>query len=173
MCLSPAPMLCACVRAGCGVMRVLVCARWLCCGRLVGVGVRVLVRVHAPRARTCAQACVRSEVACACFGCVHACKCALSTKLVQGSGFSTNTGGTGNIIRIGMKYFCDPIPLHCTVNQIACKTRPALEGRFFVFVYLKSKPKTSLNWKFGAWFSSSTRSCARKNCNLVVSVRDR
>ena len=52
----------------------------------------------------------------------------------QGSGFSTNTGGTGNIIRIGTKYLCDPIPLHCTVNQIACKTRPALEGCFLVFV---------------------------------------
>jgi len=47
---------------------------------------------------------------------------------LQGSGFSTNTGGTGNIVRIG-PYFCDPVPLHCTVNQIACKTRPALEGR--------------------------------------------
>jgi len=45
----------------------------------------------------------------------------------QGSGFSTNTGGTGNIIRMG-KYFCDPIPLHCTVTQIACKTRTALQG---------------------------------------------
>jgi len=48
----------------------------------------------------------------------------------QGSGFSTNTGGTGNIIRIGAKYFCDPIPLHCTTVQIACKTRPALNGLF-------------------------------------------
>ena len=48
----------------------------------------------------------------------------------QGSGFSTNTGGSGNIVMIGGKYFCDPIPLHCTVVQIACKTRPALEGLF-------------------------------------------
>ena len=47
----------------------------------------------------------------------------------QGTGFSTNTGGTGNIIRIG-KYICDPIPLHCTVTHIACKTRTALEGQF-------------------------------------------
>ena len=47
----------------------------------------------------------------------------------QGSGFSTNTGGSGNIIQIG-KYFCDAIPLHCTVNQIACKTRTALVGAF-------------------------------------------
>jgi hypothetical protein len=35
MCPSPAPMRCACVRAGCGVMRVLVCAR---CVRVVDVG---------------------------------------------------------------------------------------------------------------------------------------
>ena len=50
-----------------------------------------------------------------------------SNPTTQGSGFSTNTGGTGNIIKIG-QYFCDPIPLHCTVNQIACKTRSALKG---------------------------------------------
>ena len=31
--------------------------------------------------------------------------------------------GKGNIIGIG-PYFCDPIPLHCTEAQIACKTRP-------------------------------------------------
>ena len=33
------------------------------------------------------------------------------------------------MVKIG-QYFCDPIPLHCTVNQIACKTRPALEGMY-------------------------------------------
>ena len=47
---------------------------------------------------------------------------------IKGAGFSTNTGGTGNVIKIGDKYFCDPIPLHCTTSQIACKTRSALEG---------------------------------------------
>ena len=61
-----------------------VCAR-SGCGRLVGI--RVLVRVHAPRACTCAQACVRSEVACACFGCVHTCKCAGTTCLCRDPGF--------------------------------------------------------------------------------------
>jgi hypothetical protein len=45
---------------------------------------------------------------------------------IQGWGFSTNTGGTGNIIRIGDKFVCDPIPLHCTKHQVACKTRSAL-----------------------------------------------
>ena len=102
-------------------------------------------RVHAPRAHTCAQACVRSEVAFALvfWLCPHLQMFGYHL-LVQGSGFSTNTGGTGNIIRIGKKYFCDPIPLHCTVNQIACKTRPALEGRCLVFVCLNPKPKTQI-----------------------------
>ena len=45
---------------------------------------------------------------------------------IQGWGFSRNTGGTGNIIKIGDKFVCDPIPLHCTKHQIACKTRSAL-----------------------------------------------
>lgn len=34
-----------------------------------------------------------------------------------------HTGGSGNIVKIG-PYFCDPIPLHCTEHQVACKTHP-------------------------------------------------
>jgi hypothetical protein len=48
--------------------------------------------------------------------------------VIRGSGFSTNSGGIGNIVYIGSKYQCDPVLLHCTVNQIVCKTRPAMEG---------------------------------------------
>ncbi len=48
--------------------------------------------------------------------------------IIRGSGFSTNSGGIGNIVYIGSKYQCDPVLLHCTVNQIVCKTRPAMEG---------------------------------------------
>eukprot|EP00961_Rhodomonas_salina_P258222 3490189-Rhodomonas_salina.2 len=47
---------------------------------------------------------------------------------IRGSGFSTNTG-EGNLVFIG-DIPCDPIPLHCTVSQIACKTRPNLEGAY-------------------------------------------
>ncbi len=48
--------------------------------------------------------------------------------VIRGSGFSTNTGGIGNVVYLGSKYQCDPVILHCTVNQIVCKTRPALDG---------------------------------------------
>jgi hypothetical protein len=48
--------------------------------------------------------------------------------VIRGSGFSSNTGGIGNVVYIGNKYRCDPVILHCTVNQIICKTRPAMEG---------------------------------------------
>jgi hypothetical protein len=48
--------------------------------------------------------------------------------VIRGSGFSTNTGGIGNVVYIGSKYQCDPVLLHCTINQIVCKTRPAMEG---------------------------------------------
>jgi hypothetical protein len=47
--------------------------------------------------------------------------------IIRGSGFSANTGG-GNLVYIGQKYMCDPVLLHCTVNQIVCKTRPAMDG---------------------------------------------
>ena len=47
--------------------------------------------------------------------------------VIRGSGFSSNTGG-GNLVYIGNIYMCDPVILHCTVNQIICKTRPAMDG---------------------------------------------
>lgn len=45
---------------------------------------------------------------------------------IQGRGFSTSTG-VGNIVMIG-PYTCDPIPLHSTASQIACKTQNAMTG---------------------------------------------
>jgi hypothetical protein len=50
--------------------------------------------------------------------------------VIRGSGFSANTNSAGNAVFIGSRYFCDPIPLHSTVNQIICKTRSALEGYY-------------------------------------------
>jgi hypothetical protein len=47
---------------------------------------------------------------------------------IKGSGFSTNMNNDGNVVVIGGKYKCDVIPLHCTVNQIACKTQNAMTG---------------------------------------------
>ncbi len=47
--------------------------------------------------------------------------------IIRGSGFSSNTGG-GNLVYIGNTYMCDPVILHCTVNQIVCKTQPAMNG---------------------------------------------
>ena len=47
--------------------------------------------------------------------------------VISGSGFSSNVND-GNVVFIGSKYGCDPIPLHSTVNQVICKTRPALDG---------------------------------------------
>jgi hypothetical protein len=48
--------------------------------------------------------------------------------VIRGSGFSANTNSAGNAVFVGSRYFCDPIPLHSTVNQIICKTTSALEG---------------------------------------------
>lgn len=39
-----------------------------------------------------------------------------------------NMNEAGNLVMIGGRYKCDVIPLHSTVNQIACKTQNALEG---------------------------------------------
>lgn len=50
--------------------------------------------------------------------------------VIRGSGFSANTNSAGNAVFVGSRYFCDPIPLHSTVNQIICKTRSALEGYY-------------------------------------------
>jgi hypothetical protein len=47
---------------------------------------------------------------------------------IRGSGFSTNMNPLGNVVMIGGKYRCDVIPLHSTVNQIACKTGSAIYG---------------------------------------------
>jgi hypothetical protein len=51
---------------------------------------------------------------------------------IKGRGFSQNLNKDGNIVIIGGKYRCDVIPLHSTVNQIACKTRSALGDAFLV-----------------------------------------
>ena len=50
--------------------------------------------------------------------------------VIRGSGFSSNTNSVGNAVYIGSQYFCDPIPLHSTINQIICKTRSALAGYY-------------------------------------------
>jgi hypothetical protein len=48
--------------------------------------------------------------------------------IISGSGFSANTN-SGNMVYLGfapVMLQCMPIPLHSTVNQIACKTQSAL-----------------------------------------------
>jgi hypothetical protein len=53
--------------------------------------------------------------------------------VIRGSGFSTNTNALSNQIFIGKNYGCDLIPLHSTVNQIVCKTRPAIDINDYVY----------------------------------------
>ena len=52
--------------------------------------------------------------------------------VIRGSGFSSNTNALSNQIYIGTRYGCDLIPLHSTVNQIVCKTRPAIDVNNYV-----------------------------------------
>jgi hypothetical protein len=61
--------------------------------------------------------------------------------VIRGSGFSASTNSAGNRVLIGEKYSCDPIPLHSTVNQIICKTRPALEGYYKTYWDLWTLPQ--------------------------------
>ncbi len=46
---------------------------------------------------------------------------------IKGRGFSENLNEMGNLVLIGGRFRCDVIPLHSTVNQIACKTRSAID----------------------------------------------
>jgi hypothetical protein len=52
--------------------------------------------------------------------------------VISGSGFSSNTNNFSNQIFIGTRYGCDMVPLHSTVNQIVCKTRPAIDVNDYV-----------------------------------------
>lgn len=53
--------------------------------------------------------------------------------VIRGSGFSSNTNALSNQIFIGRNYACDLIPLHSTVNQIICKTRPAIDINDYIY----------------------------------------
>jgi hypothetical protein len=61
--------------------------------------------------------------------------------VIRGSGFSANTNAAGNAVFVGSRYFCDPIPLHSTVNQIICKTRSALDGYYSTYEALWTLPQ--------------------------------
>ncbi len=61
--------------------------------------------------------------------------------VIRGSGFSSNTMPEGSVVLIGEDYACDPIPLHSTVNQIICKTRPAIRGYFYPPTYFWTRPR--------------------------------
>jgi hypothetical protein len=80
---------------------------------------------------------------------------------IRGTGFSTNTGGSGNVVKIG-PYLCFPIPLHCTEHQVACKTEPmkglvgwsGWSSSYPITVTVdgkESEPYTGFSYHFG-WF---------------------
>ena len=58
--------------------------------------------------------------------------------VIRGSGFSANTNSASNLVYIGSRYRCDPIPLHSTVNQIICKTQPATDGFYPTYDTLRT-----------------------------------
>jgi hypothetical protein len=86
--------------------------------------------------------------------------------VIRGSGFSSNTNSQSNLVFIGSRFRCDPIPLHSTVNQIICKTQPATDGYYPTFDVLRTGPQNITVVVDGAETSVCRPVSAGKACNF-------
>ncbi len=86
--------------------------------------------------------------------------------MIRGSGFSSNTNSQSNLIYIGNRFGCDPIPLHSTVNQIICKTQPAIDGYYPTFDILRTGPQNITVVVGGAETSICKPISAGKTCSF-------
>ncbi len=90
-----------------------------------------------------------------------------SRMVIRGSGFSSNTNKLSNQIFIGPNYGCDMIPLHSTVNQIVCKTRPAIDiNDYQQFEGLRSGVQPVTVIVDGTQISTCSPSAPGKTCSF-------